>query len=374
MAMEKLNPIRRESSVRVACWTIAKSSRWSTANGRTLLKKESPTNAESQSTMKERAKTRSGKSRIGIIWYRRREPLPEKSAAGRLVFGKGRDSTVTATELPRGKTFSWHVQNESSFLYHAPSAIGIERGHCGCCFGCGFPHVLLEQHPILVDDECHHPRIAVFRGIGNEGESADHLPIDHVVLRTAWRVTALAFEHMKVVAMERRAGVRLCAVSFIGRECRQRPERAFGLTFGRFPVQTVLLACVADELQRELMRASVIVTLVVVLGLSIGQRSAHVDDCQFIPADAARQNLILSCNRVEKPLPASILLQRDRKGKIICSDQQDLGLVGHLPPAVHYRIGCHKCVHGSLILNGIAREDDIFRFRAEDCQKRILIP
>src|SRR5882762_9023526 len=86
------------------------------------------------------------------------------------------------------------------YPYLAPTGIGIEASHRGCCFSGGLSQVLLQKHAILVDDEGHHPGIAVLGRIGDEGESTDHPAIDHVVLRTAVRVTALAVEHMEVVA------------------------------------------------------------------------------------------------------------------------------------------------------------------------------
>ena len=146
-------------------------------------------------------------------------------------------------------------------LRRGPAGIGIELGHCGSGLCSGAAQVLLEQHAILVNDERHHAGVAVFSGIGDESKTAGHLSIDHVVLRAAGRVTPLPSEHMEVVAMERHMRIRLQAISFVGGECRQWPERAFGLTFRRLPVQTVLLAGVTDELHSELVRASVIVTL-----------------------------------------------------------------------------------------------------------------
>ena len=89
------------------------------------------------------------------------------------------------------------------FLYPVPTGIGVELSHCGCCFRCGLAQILLQQQAILVDKECHHPGIAVFSWIGDEGESTSHLPIDNVVLRAAWRVTTLPRQHVKVIAVER---------------------------------------------------------------------------------------------------------------------------------------------------------------------------
>src|SRR5580658_1845074 len=259
-------------------------------------------------------------------------------------------------------------------LYLAPTITRIELGHCCRCLCCGLPQILLEQHTILVNDECHHSRIAVFRGIGYEGESAGHLAIDDIVLRAALRVTTLPLQHTEVVAIERRARFRLYTVPLIGCKRRQRSERALRLAFWRFPVQTVLLTAVTDEFQRVLFRASIVVSLREVLGLSVGHRSTNVDDCQFVPANSARQNLILPCTSIKEPLPGRVFLQRNREWKIVSTDYQNLRSIGHLAPAVHHSIGFHKSVEGRLVLYGITRENYFFRFRTEDCEHCILIP
>src|SRR5882672_1749037 len=211
-------------------------------------------------------------------------------------------------------------ENES-FLYLTPTGIGIELAHCGCGLSCSRSQVLLEQHTILVDDECHYSRIAVFRRIGDEGESTNYFPIHDIILRAAWSVTALPSKHVEEVTMEWRMRVRFCAVPFGGGERRQRPVRALGLAFRRLPVQTILLSCIADELQSKLPLASAVVGPRKVLGLCVGHCTTHFDYCQFIPANTACQNLFLSRCRVKEPLPAITLLQRDWKGKIISSDQ-----------------------------------------------------
>jgi hypothetical protein len=83
------------------------------------------------------------------------------------------------------------------------------------------------------------------------------------------------------------------------------------------------------------------VTLGEVLGLSVGQRRTNVYRCQFIPsANTARQNLILSRNRIEEPLPRAILLQWDREGKIVSSDEQDFGSIRLGPPVLHRVVYC----------------------------------
>src|SRR5579862_4835420 len=136
-----------------------------------------------------------------------------------------------------------------SFLNLAPSVIRVEFLHRSGGLGRGFPQVFLKEQSILVDDECHHSRVAVFSWIGNEGEPANHLPVDQIVLRTAFCVATLLGQHTEVVAVKRSMRARLYAISVIGRECDHRAERARRLIFGRLPVQAVLLAGVTDDLK-----------------------------------------------------------------------------------------------------------------------------
>lgn len=90
---------------------------------------------------------------------------------------------------------------------------------------------------------------------------------------------------MEEITVERRVGVRVCAVPFGGRERHERPQRAFRLTFRRFPVQAVLLTGIANKLQSILFGGCTIVRLREVLGLSGSRGFTNVDDCQFVPAD-----------------------------------------------------------------------------------------
>jgi hypothetical protein len=123
-----------------------------------------------------------------------------------------------ATQLPRclrsiylapprsgiGFSNARHVQEPASILYRAPTGIGIEFAYCGCGGRCRRPQVLLEQHTILVDDERHYSGVTVFGRIGDEGESANHLSIDHVILCAAGCMNALPGQHVEVVAMKSR--------------------------------------------------------------------------------------------------------------------------------------------------------------------------
>ena len=138
--------------------------------------------------------------RQGIVWSIARQGsqtrLRRKSTVHKL-----RNRTCAQLRLA-GK-----IEGNRSFLHNGPAGIGIEPAHCGCCFCRRLSQILLEQHAILVDHECHHARITVFRRIGNEGEAACHLSIDHIVLRTARRLIGLPLQHAVVVAVK-------CRVSF----------------------------------------------------------------------------------------------------------------------------------------------------------------
>src|SRR5580658_8058596 len=103
---------------------------------------------------------------------------------------RNRAATAVAIELRVSWFFIYllflKTVTTGSWLNNGPTTIGVEFSHCGCYLCGGLSQVFLEQQAILVHDECHHPRIAVFGGIGDEGEPAHHLAIGHVVLRAAW--------------------------------------------------------------------------------------------------------------------------------------------------------------------------------------------
>jgi len=47
---------------------------------------------------------------------------------------------------------------------------------------------------------------------------------------------------------------------------------------------------------------------------------------------------------------------RNREGKIVSSDQQNLYFIRHLAPAVHYSISRHEFVDHTLVLHGVAEK------------------
>src|SRR5271166_2641065 len=117
-------------------------------------------------------------------------------------------------------------------LYDAPPGIGIELARCGRRFCCGLAQVLLQQHAILVDHERHYAGVAVLRRVGDQAESARHLPIDQVLLRAARRFIALAIQHAEVIAVEWGVPLGLCGISFSSCERCQRPSGLAGFPSG----------------------------------------------------------------------------------------------------------------------------------------------
>ena len=85
----------------------------------------------------------------------------------------------------------------------------------------------------------------------------------------------------------------------------QRADRALRLSFVSLPVQSVLLAGIADDLLRILLRGVAIVSLLEVFLLRIRQRLADTNGRALILADAAEENLLQPGLGVEIPLAGS---------------------------------------------------------------------
>ncbi len=252
-----------------------------------------------------------------------------------------------------GQKWISRLEHSNLIPNQAPGLIRIERAHRGCRLSRGLAQVLLKQDSILVDDESHDSRIGVISRISNKCKSPHHLSIGDVVFCAARSIAGLLRENAEKIAMERHVRILLYGISVCGCEGCQRPQRALGLSCGRDPVQAVLFSRITDEFLREFLRCA-ISRLRHVLVLRIHQRHADVHDSEFITPDSTPQNLFFAGSCVKKPLASGSLPQRNRKWKIIGSDQQDLRPVGHLPPAMHHAIPLDERVSRSLVLNGIA--------------------
>ena len=170
--------------------------------------------------------------------------------------------------------------------------------------------------------------------------------------------------------MERRVGVRLCVISLICCERDERSQRTFGLTFWRIPVQTILLATVANELHSVLLRAFV----------RLREISAS--------ASASAPQILITANSF---LP----IRRDRissfpaaRSKNHCSAAFFFSGIGNgklSAPTIRISdpsgILRQRCITPYAAANASIEAlsswhrpiDNLFRFRTEDCQRRVLV-
>jgi hypothetical protein len=80
--------------------------------------------------------------------------------------------------------------------------VGIERAHA-------LPNgtraeILLVDGSVVIDKEGHYAGVAVFSGIGNEREAADHVAAHNVVDGAAGRARPLRGKNLIIIAVKRR--------------------------------------------------------------------------------------------------------------------------------------------------------------------------
>src|SRR5271157_6372273 len=144
------------------------------------------------------------------------------------------------------------------FWHRTPALVGIELRHRFRQLSGVLAEVLLVHNSVLVDDEGREAGIAILLRIGDEGEASGHLSVHDVIFRAAFGIRTLLAEDAIEVAVKWLLLAGLWGESFGGgsKGC-QRPKRALRLSLWRLPIQSVLLAFVADELLRVLLYAVV---------------------------------------------------------------------------------------------------------------------
>src|SRR3954470_5741314 len=92
-------------------------------------------------------------------------------------------------------------------------------------------------------------------------------------------------------------------------ECfgKERTSRARRLTFGRWPIESIVFAGVAHNLLRILFLSSVS-RLAGLLLLRFDESLKRIDGVEFIPSDPAVEDLLLTGRRIENP--ASVFLNQ----------------------------------------------------------------
>src|SRR5437868_12894036 len=121
-----------------------------------------------------------------------------------------------------------------------PGMVRIERGYARSDTSRPVAEILFENIAIIVDDERHDAGVAVFGGIGDEPEAADHVAAHDVIPGTAGRIRALACQDLVVIAVVRLSGADAIASLRCGRD--RFAKGTVRLAARRRPVQAVLLA------------------------------------------------------------------------------------------------------------------------------------
>src|SRR5882724_11143269 len=91
----------------------------------------------------------------------------------------------------------------SSVGGNTPRRIRVVCAHLSRDPGGVRAEVALAHAALLVDDESHHTGFPVFHRPRDQGEAADHVAIDDVVVFPARSMFALARQHLEKVAVER---------------------------------------------------------------------------------------------------------------------------------------------------------------------------
>src|SRR5438445_8647226 len=221
--------------------------------------------------------------------------------------------------MTRGWTLSTHwttaqriMATSALSLGLVPGGIRVIGGNRLCKLCCVRTEILFVNGSRRVDDESHHSRRAVLDRVGDEGKSCAHLPIDDIVLGTAWCMSSLASKDPEHIPIERNMLANLVRWEILARVGNERVDRAIELIASTVPVQTIVPTFIADQFLGEL-AGQVTWRARKILFLRFDQFAARVHGGKFISADAPEYDLVFARGRVEIPRTV-VLHQGNRKG------------------------------------------------------------
>ena len=215
--------------------------------------------------------------------------------------------------------------------------------------------ILLIDFAVLIHHKGHHSRIAILRGISEDGKPSGQFSIHEIILRTARGVWTLSQEQPVDVSMKW-SGALLLSVTFA--ECfgKERPSRARRLTLDSWPIESIVFARVTHDFLRILF-LSAVSRLAGILLLRIDDGLKRIDGVKFIPADPTIENLLLADRRIENP--ASIFLnQRNGEGPVFRSEIEIDRSVGFADKPAHLVVLCQELVSSLFICDLIAGVED----------------
>src|SRR5712692_11231254 len=154
--------------------------------------------------------------------------------------------------------------------------------------------------PRSVDNEGHDTRSAVLRRISDERESCAHLAIDNIVLGSARCMWSLASKDPEHIPIERNMLANLVRWKILARVSDERVDRAIELIAGTVPIETIVLAVIADQFLGELI-GKVTLRACKILFLRRDQIAARIHGSNFISTNAPEYELVFACFRIEIP-------------------------------------------------------------------------
>src|SRR5271169_5559397 len=258
--------------------------------------------------------------------------------------------------------------------------VGRSPGLVGIVFGYGatklfrvLPKVFLVHHTVLVDDEGHDAGIAILGGIGHEGEAADQFTVHQVVARAAFGRGSLCGEHAVIVAVERRLLALLYVVALAGGVHEQRPDGARGFVISGLPVESVVLAVVADELERIVFDLVAVLYGGRVLALGVDQGVKYFDGVVLVGANPTIEDFLHSGFGIEVPCAAAVLDYGNRHWPILSAYVEGGGLVRLDHDPMHLVIPPNEVGRHFLVRHVIAGMQNLTRVRAQYGVQGLLI-
>src|SRR6516164_10542326 len=233
--------------------------------------------------------------------------------------------------------------------------------------------IALVNDAVLVHHEGLYAGISVFRGIGQEGESADQSASREIVDRTTFGGRALLCEDAVEVAVKRSHVSLLHVVAFGVSEREHGTNGTRGFVLRGLPVEPVVFAFGAYEERRICAGGSPVARSRRILSLCAHQLLENFDGVVFIPADAPVEDFLHTRLCIEIPAPAGIFLDGYRKRPVIRSDVKRSGLVWFNDDATHLVIAPYEIRHSILIGNVVARVQNGVCIRAKNRGERLVI-
>src|SRR5712691_8080783 len=275
--------------------------------------------------------------------------------------------------MARGWTLSTHwttaqriMATSALSLGLVPGGIRVIGGHRLrklCCVG---TEILFVNGSGFVDNKSHHSRGAVLHRVSDEGESCAHLAIDNIVLGSAWCMWSLGSKDPEHIPIERNMLANLLRWKILARVSDERVDRAIELIAGTVPIETIVLAVIADQFLGELI-GKVTLRACKILFLRRDQIAARIHGSNFISTDAPEYDLVFAGGRVEIPRTV-VLHQGNRKGPVFGPDYQGYSSVRLCHEPMHLLVFDNEADPSIQIFLWVAGREDILSSGSKDAQ------